>query len=196
MICCLIRHGKDDPSLRGGWSQQPLTEEGLRQAQVLAESMLKKQPALQIRQIYSSDLPRALQTAQTLAEALKLPLHTLAAFREANNGALAGLKHELAEQLYPGLYWNTLKWDEKYPGGESPQEFYERISSAWQQFQQNLRENTALVTHSGVIHVILSLISGIPYSNTGHFRPIKHTELILLETHNGHWKEIRPPYEA
>ena len=32
MICCLVRHGKDDDTVRGGWSQQPLTDEGKVQA--------------------------------------------------------------------------------------------------------------------------------------------------------------------
>ena len=32
MICYLVRHGKDDDTVRGGWSQQPLTDEGKVQA--------------------------------------------------------------------------------------------------------------------------------------------------------------------
>lgn len=29
MICYLVRHGKDDDSVRGGWSKSPLSDEGI-----------------------------------------------------------------------------------------------------------------------------------------------------------------------
>lgn len=42
MILYLIRHAKDDDSIRGGWSHHSLTEEGRQQARLLAE-FIKKQ---------------------------------------------------------------------------------------------------------------------------------------------------------
>ena len=36
MVCYLVRHGKDDDTVRGGWSQQPLTAEGKIQADRMA----------------------------------------------------------------------------------------------------------------------------------------------------------------
>lgn len=32
MICYLVRHGQDDETVRGGWSDHPLTEAGIHQA--------------------------------------------------------------------------------------------------------------------------------------------------------------------
>lgn len=128
MICCLVRHGKDDDTVRGGWSQQPLTDEGEVQA---------------------------------------------------------------AEQ-YPGLYWNTLAWEQQYPGGESPKEFYERIRYAWDVLQKDIlerNENVMLVTHGGVMHVILSIVKGEIYSNQASPRKIRNAELIALKYQSGKWTE-------
>ena len=52
MICYLVRHGKDDDTVRGGWSQYPLTEEGIQQAEALAAQIANH---TNIRIIYSRD---------------------------------------------------------------------------------------------------------------------------------------------
>ena len=192
MICYLVRHGKDDGTVRGGWSQQPLTNEGKEQADELASFVQGSD--LAIKHIYSSDLLRAMQTAQSVADKLHLPIVPMPEFREVNNGDLAGIKNELANKMYPGLYWNTLDWEQRYPGGESPREFYERISTAWDAFQKmalNRNENVLLVTHGGVINVILSIVNGEKYSNETIMRKIRNVELIALEYQGKGWKEQR-----
>ena len=194
MFLYLIRHGHDDDTIRGGWSQHPLSDCGRQQSQSLARAIAQQRELFQIKHIYSSDLPRAMETAQILAEKLTLPVHSIAAFREANNGELAGMDNLLAAQRYPGLYWNTLQWEQPYPGGESPKEFYERISCAWNELQSKLlasRENAVLVTHGGVIQVILSLIERVPYCNKQGVRKIKNTEVVCLEYKNSNWQETR-----
>lgn len=192
MICYLARHGKDDDTVRGGWSQHPLTDVGKAQAEVLASVVQSKN--LEIRHLYSSDLPRAVQTAQSVAEKLHLSLIPMLSFREVNNGVLSGMKNELAAEMYPGLYWNMLAWDQRYPGGESPREFHERIRDAWDAFQKEIlgrNENVLLVTHGGVIHVILSIVNGEAYSNKTPQRRIRNAELLALEFQGGEWKEQR-----
>ena len=192
MICYLVRHGKDDGTVRGGWSQQPLTNEGKAQADELASFVQGSD--LAIKHIYSSDLLRAMQTAQSVADKLHLPIVPMPEFREVNNGDLAGIKNELANKMYPGLYWNTLDWEQRYPGGESPKEFYERISTAWDAFQKMVleqNENVMLVTHAGVINVILSIVNGEKYSNKTALRKIRNTELIALEYQGKVWIEQR-----
>ena len=192
MICYLVRHGKDDGTVRGGWSQQPLTVEGKAQADKLASFVQRCD--LGIKRIYSSDLLRAMQTAQPVADKLHLPIIPMPEFREVNNGDLAGMKNELANKMYPGLYWNTLGWAQRYPGGESPREFYERISTAWDAFQKmalEQNENVLLVTHGGVINVILSIVNGEEYSNKTTMRKIQNAELIALEYQGKGWIEQR-----
>jgi len=190
MICYLVRHGKDDETVRGGWSQHGLTEEGIRQAEKLACTVKD----LNIKNIYSSDLQRAMQTANILAKSMDLPVISLTQFRETNNGELAGMKHELALERYPGLFWNQLEWEQCYPGGESPKGFYERICTAWEEFSEKIRErneDVLLVTHGGVIQVILSILEGRSYSNKEKQRGISHASMIALSYENGAWKEIR-----
>ena len=192
MICYLIRHGKDNDTVRGGWSGQPLIEEGKVQADELASFIQRSD--LGIQYIYSSDLLRAIQTAQSVADKLHLPIIQMPEFREVNNGDLAGMDNELASKMYPGLYWNTLEWEQRYPGGESPKEFYERIRTAWDAFQKMVleqNENVLLVTHGGVINVILSIVNGEKYSNKTTMRKIQNAELIALEYQGKGWKEQR-----
>ena len=147
---------------------------------------------LAIQKIYSSDLLRAMQTAQIVADSLHLPIMPKIEFREVNNGDLAGMKNELVAEHYPGLYWNTLAWEQRYPGGESAREFYERIRCSWEVFQKDIlerNENVMLVTHGGVMRVILSTMKGETYSNQTTPRKIRNAELIALKYQNGEWTE-------
>ena len=173
MRCYLIRHGKDCDTVRGAWSQYPLTEEGVMQVNGLSQHLLSHKDIFSIQNIFTSDLVRALQTAQILSAILHVPLLELPDFRETNNGDLAGMDNQLASRLFPGLFWNQLGWEQCYPNGESPKIFYERISKAWKNFSQQVllqSENVALVTHAGVIHVILSLIMELTIPIGSHNR--------------------------
>lgn len=189
MICCFVRHGKDDETIRGGWSQHGLTIEGIQQAEILAGTVAE----LGIQNIYSSDLPRAVQTAQIMAEKTCLPVALCPQFREVNNGDLAGMKNEIASERYPGVFWNRLGWEENYPNGESPKQFYERICSAWTALSAEIitnDENVLLVTHGGVIQVILSILEGRAYTNNSNQRNIPHATMIIMSYVSGAWGEI------
>lgn len=189
MTCYLVRHGQDDETLRGGWSQQPLTTTGIQQAEALA----RKMDGLPIGAVCSSDLCRAMQTAQKLADKLSVPVIPLSQFRETNNGDLAGMKNTVALEQYPGLFWNRLDWEQCYPNGESPKQFYERIQRAWAEFSEeilNWDTDVVLVTHGGVIHVIRAILENRPYSNRENHRKVDYTEVITLLYQNGVWKEL------
>ena len=183
MICYLIRHGKDDDSVRGGWSDSPLTEEGILQVQRLSLK-ISSENNINISQIYTSDLPRAKQTADILAKALSVPVTEISEFRETNNGVLAGMDNGTAEEKFPGLYWSALDWEQCYPNGESPQQFYTRISTAWLRLKKDTKNqdhDIALVTHGGVINVIQCLEKGIAYSNKANPFPVKNAEMVAIE---------------
>ncbi len=183
MICYLVRHGKDDDSVRGGWSNSPLTAEGAIQVERLAAELLLANN-MDIGTIYSSDLPRAKQTAEILASVLSVPIIEMSEFRETNNGVLAGMNNQIAERHYPGLYWSALDWEQPYPGGESPRQFYNRIADAWRNFKymvQRLDHNVILVTHGGVIHIIQCIERGIAYSNKTNPFPVSYAEMIGVE---------------
>lgn len=92
----LIRHGKDDDTIRGGWSNHGLTGEGVKQAENLANKLLAE--GVRFDCIYSSDLARAKQTAYIIADTLNVPVVLSKAFREVNNGVLAGMKNDEAKE--------------------------------------------------------------------------------------------------
>ncbi len=182
MKCYLIRHGKDDDTIRGGWSSSPLTDEGIKQVEDLAVRVSENE--LNIKAVYTSDLARARQTADILAKALMLPVTEVPQFRETNNGVLAGMDNELAKKLYPGLFWSALDWEQSYPDGESPCAFYNRICDAWRDFKeqiQNVGGDVILVTHGGVINVIRCIESSTPYSNKENPFPVKYAEMIEIK---------------
>ena len=94
MICYLIRHGKDDDSVRGGWSSAPLTADGIKQVQQLSAEILLSDD-MDIGVIYTSDLLRAKQTAQMISSVIAVPVIEMPEFREVNNGILAGMKNQI-----------------------------------------------------------------------------------------------------
>src|SRR6187397_1651270 len=86
----LIRHGQSAGNAEGrfgGHGPTPLSDLGREQAEKTA-IVLEKEG---VHAIYSSDLPRAVQTAEPLARRLNIPINTSPAFRERNIGVLEGL---------------------------------------------------------------------------------------------------------
>jgi len=121
-------------------------------------------------------------TAEIVANALSLEITFLSQFRETNNGLLAGMLKSEAFVKYPGLYWSTLGWTETWPGGESPEQFFHRIQSAWYAFKAEVgKNNVLLVSHGGVMNIILCLERGIPYTNKETYFPIKDAEIIQID---------------
>ena len=173
----LMRHGADDPERLGGWSRHGLSDEGIQQVHT-AKTLFADQG---ITAVYASDLERARQTAEIISAYLSLPVTYLPQFREANNGVLAGMLKTEARIRYPGLYWNTLGWDDAYPDGESPHQFYDRVKNAWQTFRQQVQnDNVLLVTHGGVINVILCLENNELYSNRIRRYRMDHAEVCRI----------------
>lgn len=183
MTCYLVRHGQDDDTVRGGWSDHGLTPPGIEQVHSLAQSMIAED--IHIDCIYSSDLRRAKETAVILSDYLKVPVTYHPGFRETNNGKLAGMKHELANERFPGLYWSSLGYTECYPGGESPEAFFHRIQTTWAQFKNDVlaqaRKNVLLVSHGGVMEAILCMEHGIEFTNKLRHFSTPNAELIPIE---------------
>lgn len=174
----LMRHGADAPDRYGGWSSFGLTDVGKQQVHEAKLQLLNKG----ISMIYSSDLVRAKETAQIVAQYLNLPVVYLPEFRESNNGYLAGMLKEEAAKKYPGIYWNNLDWEQPWPGGESPQLFYKRIKTAWCEFKEKVHGKTVLlVSHGGVMNIILSLENNEPYTNKETMHKIRDAEVMAID---------------
>lgn len=163
----LVRHGKDDGNYRGGWSDLPLVDEGKDQARKLSKFLEEKKEEFGIEKIISSDLKRAKQTTEIINKKLNVPVEYTDRLREMNNGKIAGMLNSEVEKLYPGLYYNTLEIDERYPEGESPIEFYNRITRDFEKIVEENKNlnNIMIVTHSGVINIIYRYINNMEWSN-------------------------------
>lgn len=183
MTIYLVRHGKDDDTIRGGWSNHGLMPAGVEQVNNLAEEMIVAN--INIDYIYSSDLQRAKETSEILSKYLKCPIEYNAGLRETNNGDLAGMKHESANEKYPGLYWSSLAYDECYPNGESPKMFYNCVKTTWLELKNRIlkqsSKNSMIVTHQGVIEVILCVENSIAFSNKAKHFSVPNAQLIPIE---------------
>ena len=177
----LMRHGEDDNTRLGGWSDAGLSPVGIEQAKRACEKIIDGN--YNIKYIFSSDLPRAKQTADIIAERLGVGVVPMKEFRETNNGDLAGISKDRFKAEYPGMYYSSLEWEERYPNGESPKTFCERIETAWGIFKDNadkLNGNSLLVTHGGVIDVIICVENGIAYTNKNASHRIGHAEIVCV----------------
>ena len=180
-----VRHGKDDENFRGGWSNLGLVLEGVEQAKRLATLMKEKKEEYGIKKILSSDLVRAKETAEILAEALGVPVTTDVELREADNGSLAGMPNAEALEKYPGVFWSMLKPDECYPNGESPNMFFSRIKEWFETFLgecKDMDSNVLVVTHGGVINVVYHLVKGMEWSNAKKPISVGNCSLHLMDT--------------
>ena len=86
----LVRHGETDWNAEGrlqGHTDRPLNDYGRRQARTLAEQLA----AEQVDAIYASDLARARETAEIVAERLGLPVAVDPDLREKDWGTWEGL---------------------------------------------------------------------------------------------------------
>jgi broad specificity phosphatase PhoE len=125
----LIRHGETalNASRILQPSDTPLSEEGQAQAQALGRRLKDEQ----VDAILTSDLRRAMQTAQAIvaerppAQEVPLRLHTSSLLHERNLGDLRG-------QPYEVIGVDLLDFKEAPPGGESLAQFEERVAAAFE----------------------------------------------------------------
>jgi broad specificity phosphatase PhoE len=189
----LVRHGKDEDGFRGGWSQRGLIDEGIKQSKQLGEYLKTRNEEFNINRVISSDLRRALETAKEIAERLGLMVQESEHWREINNGFLAGMPNDEANEKYTGLYFNSLRMDEEYPGGESPIENFNRIKQTFEQicFEQlntNDPGNVLIVTHGGVINIIYHIVKGIEWTNKNKSFPVANTSIHKIEFVEDKWE--------
>ena len=188
----LFRHGQDDEAYRGGWRQRGLVDEGFRQTSALAAYLRRERDRFPFAVLVSSDLRRAAETARAIADTLGIPLELSSAWRETNNGMLAGMSNREAQERYPGLYWRSLAMDERYPGGESPREHFRRIQRAFHYLSSAVIANrmpshVGVVTHGGVINIIYHIVQKIEWSNRAPAVPVGMTSMHRLDYVDGRW---------
>lgn len=157
----LLRHGEDEKGKLGGWSSNHLTTTGIKQINEFVNTI-----HTQYDVIISSDLNRAKESAEIIAKAINVPIIYMKGFRECNNGLLINLTIEEHHQKYPDIYFSNLGFFEKYPEGESPNDFYQRVKEEFFKLLQTYdKKRILLVTHGGVISIIDSILKNTQWSN-------------------------------
>lgn len=163
----VIRHGESTWNADGRYQGQadvPLSHIGVLQAATLAERLTGQAFAA----VYSSDLRRASQTAEAVAERLtgNPQVQLDPGLREIDVGALSGLV--IADiRVRHADYLSALRadpWATRRPGGESMEDLYGRCGAVFHALRARHPGQRALVfTHGGVVRVAVGLaLGGVP----------------------------------
>ena len=183
MKLLVLRHAKTDENIVAGWSGQPLLPEGVAHAQKILHTFLNKYPELKIKQIISSDLPRCAQTADIMAKELDVPLMLNPGFRGFNIGDDAGSTMDEFWQAHINHSLKGLAPHESLEGGETPSDFYRRVTQAFLDLTTNVDTSgdAILVTHRSVLEVLYTLVNQIPWSNALHYYKMEYLILDLTK---------------
>ena len=98
----LMRHGKDDERYVGGYSDVDLTREG--QRQVLDSALWLKKNDVDVTRIYSSDVRRAVSSANIVSSILHKKVIIDSNLRELDKGILNGMLVKKALVDYPEYF--------------------------------------------------------------------------------------------
>ena len=161
----LIRHGETDwnKELRfQGQIDVPLNAIGLEQAQRLQQRIAQSLPRwLEAQrapvQVVSSDLLRAQQTAEPLAQALGHTVQVWTGLREQCFGVFEGLQVAQIKAKYPEHWqrWLAFDADHAVPEAESTRDFYDRVLQAFSELATRFQgQHVVVVTHGGVLDML------------------------------------------
>jgi broad specificity phosphatase PhoE len=158
----LIRHGQSEGNAEGrfgGHTSTPLSPRGRLQAEATAQALSSEN----LTAIYSSDLPRAVETAMPLARLSNLDVELTDAFRERSVGVMEGLTFEEAAAQHPDQYAALIRrdFDQVLLGGESYRQMLDRASRRLDQaIGQHRGGRIALFSHTGTICILALHLMG------------------------------------
>lgn len=187
----LIRHGETLWNTEGRWQGHEmvsLNEKGREQARKLALH-LSSHP---IGSIYTSDLPRARETAEIIAEELGVEPILEPRFREWHLGIFQGLTRDEVLVKYPTEYEGNRNdyLDYVIPQGESRRQMQQRAYEAWQEIvKEAVGPEIAIVSHGGTLKMLLIKLfeSDAPALRDLH---IDNTSVTTIERHGDYWRII------
>lgn len=154
MTIYIVRHGETEENLQRilqGHMPGTLTEKGKEQIRRAAEQLsnetikLTESSSKTFTRIVSSDLKRAMDSAQIIADKLNIPIIPMEILRERDWGKFTGMS--IAEAL--NKYHAHGKW--RFPPGttETETDIYERAKKALAELQKLFPDETLIVVTHG-----------------------------------------------
>jgi broad specificity phosphatase PhoE len=149
----LARHGETEWNREGrfqGHADPPLNEAGRRQAHKLAVQLA----AVPFDAVYSSDLRRAHETAEILAESHGVPIVTEQGLREIDVGSWSGLTRAEIQTRFPGV---------EHHDGETREAHLSRVLAAVERIAgAHPGGRILIVSHGGSLRALRSHCAGDP----------------------------------
>lgn len=149
----IVRHGQTDWNLDGkvqGQVDIPLNDTGRAQAAVAADKLAR----FNLEYIISSDLARAGETAQIIANKLNIRVEYEPRLREYDFGCLNGItRRRLDPNSAVAFFKNPTQF-----GAESFEDAFVRVGEFFKSVDYN--KNILTVTHSGFINFALCYLEG------------------------------------
>ena len=169
----LVRHGEStwnrEGRVQGQAAHPPLTERGRAQAEAAAEVVAARVVG-PVDVVWSSDLVRAVQTAEAVADRLGASVRTDPALREQALGDLEGRRSAelVAEPTPSGLHVSEVRWG----GGESVADVHARLTAFMSALPASDERDIVVVTHGDALRVTLAVLDGRGHRDVSWDEPV------------------------
>jgi broad specificity phosphatase PhoE len=181
----VLRHGETTHNAAGIWQGQldpPLSELGLRQADAVGAAVA----ALRPDRVVSSDLSRALKTAESVARVCGIPLELDPRFREVHAGSWQGLSSAEVARRWPDERAAMLRGEDVRRGGgdgERMADVLVRVGEALDELLADARPGECLVvsTHGGAAKAAVAYLLRLD---------LQMAWRVLAGLGNCHWGEL------
>lgn len=166
-VLYLIRHGETEGSDERRYKGQidvPLSREGERQLELTGEALAD----IAFTAVYSSELARAVRSAELLLQSRDMSPEPLTALKERHFGRWEGLTFDECRKRFPREFdaWVRNPLEASPVGGESTMDVSRRITPILDELIERHRDQTfAVVAHGGVNRIILARLLGMPLDN-------------------------------
>ncbi len=180
----LVRHGITEFNNTGrfaGYSDIELSAAGYSQVERLRDRLADEK----VDAVYSSDLKRALVTAEVIFPEHKTDIVTCPELRETNYGDVEGLTFEEISRLYPEVaeLVTNFSIQLKFPGGESFEGFIERVVRFLDRLKSHEPSETILVVcHGGPLRTLVCHLLGIDQAHWWQIR-FDNASLSIVDTY-------------
>lgn len=166
-----------------GWMDVPLDPMGCEQAIAVADAV---RDLYHIRAVYTSDIPRARQSAEVLATRLGIGVIPLRGLRTWHLGDLTGQPVDAVLSELEDLEANPTK---RARGGSSYNEWFDNLRVCMRELMHDMRRSkhdVLVMTHGRVISAMPQVISNA--RNPQPFKGVNRTGVIYqLHKVNQHW---------